>query len=269
MPGCRATAFRIDDCLAVDAGGIASALPIDEQARLDHILITHAHLDHIKDLAFISESVLGRREEPICVHSAPGIIAALKSHFFNNVIWPDFTAIPTHSAPVIRLKSINPGDFRVGAYLVRAIPVTHTTDALGFAVSATGATVAFTGDTGPTALLWEELNRLERLDALFIEVSFPNSLQRIADISQHLTAKTLDTELDKLNRDCAVFIYHLKPAFLAVIEGEIGELGRPNLRVLKNGDVVCVDDGVATLRTRPYEPTSAVPSSTVVPPQSA
>lgn len=240
MPGCRPTSFRIDGCLAVDAGGLASALSIEEQCRLDHVLITHPHLDHIKDLAFVSELVLGRRERPVCVHTAPGIIAALRSHFFNNVIWPDFTAIPTRAAPVIQLNSLTPfREYQVGAYVVRALPVTHTVEAMGFVVCGPHGTVAFTGDTGPTELFWEELNQLPRLDALFIEVSFPNSLQAIADASLHFTPQTLNAELEKMRHaELPVFLYHLKPAFIAAIEREIAALNRPNLRVLGNGDVV-------------------------------
>lgn len=240
MPGCRPTSFRIDGCLAVDAGGLASALSIEEQCRLDHVLITHSHLDHIKDLAFMADLVIGRRKEPLSVHTAPGIIAALRSHFFNNIIWPDFTAIPTRAAPVIRLQQLAPfHEHKVGAYDVRALPVTHTVEAMGYVVSGQGATVAFSGDTGPTELFWEELNQLPRLDALFIEVSFPNSLQAVADVSLHLTPRTLNEELDKLRRnDLPVFLYHLKPAFLKVIEREIAGLNRKNLQVLHDGDVV-------------------------------
>lgn len=247
MPGCRATAFRIDGRLALDAGGLVSALSIEEQCQLDHVLITHPHLDHIKDLAFISDLIIGRREGPLCVHAAPGVIAALRSHFFNNVIWPDFTAIPTRSAPVMQLKPLDPlTEYDVGGYLVRALPVTHTVEAMGFVISRGGTTVAFSGDTGPTELFWEELNHLPRLDALFIEVSFPNSLQGIADASLHFTPQSLDEELKKLNRaDLPVFLYHLKPAFIATIEREIADLRRPNLRVLRNDELIEIPGGAA------------------------
>lgn len=107
-------------------------------------------------------------------------------------------------------------------------------------------TVAFSGDTGPTELFWEELNHLPRLDALFIEVSFPNSLQGIADASLHFTPQSLDKELKKLNRaDLPVFLYHLKPAFIATIEREIADLRRPNLRVLRNDELIEISGGVA------------------------
>ncbi len=262
MPGCRATAFRIDGCLALDAGGLASALSIEEQCQLDHVLITHPHLDHIKDLAFVSDLIIGRREGPLCVHAAPGTVAALRSHFFNNVIWPDFTAIPTRSAPVMQLKSLDPlREHDVGGYIVRALPVTHTVEAMGFVISRGSTTVAFSGDTGPTELFWEELNHLPRLDALFIEVSFPNSLQGIADASLHFTPQSLDKELKKLNRaDLPVVIQvRASDALLSVLitdEGGIAchaaivsrELGLPCIigtkiatKAIKDGDLVEMD----------------------------
>src|SRR5213594_3280772 len=108
MPGYRATAFRLDGRLALDAGGLAATLSIEELCRLEHVLITHPHLDHIKDLAFISDLICGRRKDPLRVHAAPGVVAALRTHFFNDIVWPDFTAIPTRSAPIIRLASLNP-----------------------------------------------------------------------------------------------------------------------------------------------------------------
>jgi cAMP phosphodiesterase len=240
MPGCHATAFRLDGCLAVDAGGLAATLSIEEQCRLEHVLITHPHLDHIKDLAFVSDLRVGRRQESLDVHAAPGVVAALRSHFFNDILWPDFTAIPTRSAPVVRLDRLIPcHEQRVGEYVVCAVPVTHSVVATGFVISGRGATVAFSGDTGPTELFWDTLDRLPRLDAVFVEVSFPNSLQRIADASLHLTPQTLDEELNKWSRhDVPVYLYHLKPAFIAMIEREIAQLRRPALRVLRDGDVI-------------------------------
>lgn len=240
MPGCRATAFRVDDRLTVDAGGLVTSLSIDEQCQLDHVLLTHSHLDHIKDLALMCDLVVGRRREPVRVRGAPGTIAALERHFFNDVIWPNFAAIPTRRDPVILLDRLAPlAENLIDGYFVRAIPVTHTVEAVGYVISGPRATVAFTGDTGPTRLFWEELNHLPRLDALFAEVSLPDALAEIANASQHLTPRTLDTELRKLDHDdVPIYLYHLKPAFLEVLEKEIAGLGRPNLSILHNGDVV-------------------------------
>jgi cAMP phosphodiesterase len=257
MPGCRSTSFRIDGRLAVDAGGLVASLSIEEQCRLDHVLITHPHLDHVKDLALMSDLVVGRREGPVQVHATPGVLAALRRHVFNNVIWPDFTAIPSRSNPVLSFNEICPlQEYSAGKHALRAIPVNHTVEAVGFVVSGLGATVAFSGDTGPTELFWQELNRLPRLDALFIELSFPNCLQDVADASLHLTPRTLDQELRKLNRtDLSVFLYHIKPAFFPLLEKEVDDLRRSNLRILHDGDVITIRPTGVSVRWAGTAPT--------------
>ena len=40
----------VDGKLAIDAGGLTTALTLEEQERIDAMIITHRHFDHIKDL---------------------------------------------------------------------------------------------------------------------------------------------------------------------------------------------------------------------------
>ena len=37
----------------VDAGTITSLLTIEEQVNIDYVLVTHAHLDHVRDIMFL------------------------------------------------------------------------------------------------------------------------------------------------------------------------------------------------------------------------
>jgi cAMP phosphodiesterase len=102
------------------------------------------------------------------------------------------------------------------------------------------------------------LNRLPRLDALFIELSFPNCLQDVADASLHLTPRTLDAELRKLNRmDLSVFLYHIKPAFFPLLEKEVDDLRRSNLRILHDGDVITIRPTGVSVRWAGTAPTPA------------
>ena len=57
----------------------------------------------------------------------------------------------------------------------RADPCTHD------AVSDGLCTVAIVSDTSASERIWEVLNELPRLDALFLEVSFPDSMKWVAD----------------------------------------------------------------------------------------
>ena len=48
-PGFRTTSYLIDGVLLLDAGSVASGIPIEEQVKIENILISHSHLDHISD----------------------------------------------------------------------------------------------------------------------------------------------------------------------------------------------------------------------------
>jgi ribonuclease BN (tRNA processing enzyme) len=135
----------------------------------------------------------------------------------------------------LQLKSFKAGSsFRIAKYQVRSIPVSHPVESCGFVVSAGDSALAMSGDTGPTEQLWRVLNQTPNLKAVLLETSFPNRLQKLADISGHLTPKTLQTELSKFERNGAsVLLYHLKPAFLQQLSEELR--GLP-VEVLKLGD---------------------------------
>ena len=97
-----------------------------------------------------------------------------------------------------------------------AIAVSHTIDTSAFIVDKNGASIAYSGDTGPTDRLWEVLNEQKDLRALLMEVSFPNEEQRIATLSGHHTPQTLvqgPQEVQARPKDLPTLLYHIKPAF--------------------------------------------------------
>src|SRR5437764_1081328 len=112
--GCRTTSFLLDDSVLIDAGTGVGDLALDELARVDHILISHSHLDHVLSIGLLADSVLrlraAQRRGPIIVHALPETLAALRDHIFNGVIWPDFTRPPSVEAPVLQFKPIAAGD---------------------------------------------------------------------------------------------------------------------------------------------------------------
>ncbi|MDO8889712.1 MAG: 3',5'-cyclic-nucleotide phosphodiesterase, partial [Hydrogenophaga sp.] len=104
--GCRTTSFLLDHDVLIDAGTGVGDLTLDEMAQIDHVLLTHSHLDHVASLPLMLDAVAARRlsagAQPLQVHALPGTIAALKAHIFNNLIWPDFSAIPSAERPLMR-----------------------------------------------------------------------------------------------------------------------------------------------------------------------
>ena len=226
LPGCKSTCFLVDGRLSLDAGSLTSTLPLDELVRVDDILLTHSHFDHVKDLPMLADVLVGRRDKPVTVHSNTECIATLKENLFNIVLWPDFTVIPTKRDPVFKLKAFKAGaKVKVGPYAVQSVPVTHPVESCGFVVSHGGSTMAISGDTGPTDKFWKVLNKTKDLSVLLLECSFPNELQELADISGHFTPQTLEAELEKFDRrGCEVLLYHLKPAFVDQLKREVRHL---------------------------------------------
>lgn len=240
-PRHKTSAFLLDERLAIDAGSLTSGLDLEMQYRLEAVLVSHAHLDHIRDLATIADNRAQRGCKPLLVVSTRPTIGVLKTHFFNGLLWPDFTAIPTKKTPTIMYKVVKPEvRTEILGYGVRAIEVSHTIDTCAFIVDKGGASVAYSGDTGPTDRLWEMLSKERDLRALLMEVSFPNEQQRLATISGHHTPQTLVKDLQKYRapQDLPALLYHIKPAFQSEVERQCAKLKGVNLTVLRLGEQI-------------------------------
>lgn len=233
-PRHRTSAFVIDGRLALDAGSLTSGLDLKAQMRLEAVLVSHAHLDHIRDLATIADNRCQAQAPPLVVAGITPTLAALKRHFFNNFIWPDFSKIPTRNGYTIRYVPLGlERPLEIAGYTVRAVRVSHSIDAAGFIVTGPGGSIAYSGDTGPTDRLWELLNRTPDLRALLLEVSFPNREQGLASVSGHHTPRTLALDLQKLSapQDLPTILYHIKPVFQREVERECAKLRGLNLEI--------------------------------------
>ncbi len=231
--GFQATSYLIDDRFLIDAGSVASTLSIEKQARIDHILISHSHLDHIKDLAFLCDNCFGMRPRPFEVWTHATVMRLIKEHLFNDTIWPDFSVLPTAQNPTIRFNTLTPErPVEIGDYRVTPVPVKHPNDAMGFIVEREGKAILFTLDTAATERIWEKAREFPALKAIFTEVSFPNKLQKVADASDHHTPQTMAQELKKMPPGVPVILTHLKPNFRGELEQEIAELDEPRIQLL-------------------------------------
>jgi 3',5'-cyclic-nucleotide phosphodiesterase len=235
-PRHRTTAFLLDDRAAIDAGALTSQLMLPDQARLEVVIVSHSHLDHVRDLATIADNRAQLSCPPLVIAGTVATLNALREHFFNDVLWPNFAVIPSPTSPTIVFQEI-PLDVptKILDYRVRAINVNHTVDAAGFIIEDDTGAIGFSGDTGPTDELWKQLNAVKNLKALLMEVSFPNSQQDLATASGHHTPQTLIDDLKKLNAPEALstMLYHIKPNFQAEVERECARLKGVNLHVLK------------------------------------
>jgi ribonuclease BN (tRNA processing enzyme) len=236
----RTTSFLVDGRLALDAGATTSMLTLEEQMVLDAVVVSHAHLDHVRDLASLADNRCQGADRPLVVAGTAATIRALKVHFFNNVLWPDFTNIPLvgGGGPTVRLEVLEPEVTQeIAGYLVQAVLVSHTIESAGIVVSRDGTSLAFSGDTGPTERFWEVLAATPGLRAVLQEVSFPNELEWLAKISGHHTPSTLQQELLKFPRkDIPWLMFHIKPTFQDKVERELSQLHEDRLELLSLGD---------------------------------
>lgn len=231
--GAHATSFLIDDQLLIDAGSVASTISIEKQSRIDNILISHPHLDHIKDLAFLCDNCFGMREKPFQVWTHTTVMGMIKTHLFNDSIWPDFSVLPTKKNPTIQFNALAPEvTVEIGGYLVTPVLVQHPSDSMGYIVEKEGKAILFTLDTAATTRIWQKAHQYPALKAIFTEVSFPNKLQKVATASDHHTPQTLAEELKKMPPGVPVILTHIKPNFRAELEQEIAELGESRIQIM-------------------------------------
>ena len=230
--------FLVNDVLMLDAGTITSALTIEAQSRITDILISHTHLDHIKSLLFLADNIIGRIPRPVNIRAIPPVLDAIKKHLMNDIIWPDFTKIPTAKNPVLTYAPMALGKtIRVAGLQVKAIPMNHPVPAVGFLVSDERSSIIYSADTGPNEKLWKEAAKVANLRAIIVDTSFPNSLDMIANLSGHFTPAQLHQDLTKARVDYTVpiYIYHIKPIHKVRVIKELRDLGRKNVKVLQEG----------------------------------
>ncbi len=225
---CRTTSFLVDSDVLVDAGTGVGDLSLEEMRSIDHVFLTHSHLDHIAALPLMVDAIASQRTHPIQVHALPGTIAALRAHVFNNVIWPDFSRIPSEAAPFVAFHDITVGQcVKVGNKSIEPLPAVHTVPACGYAISDGGPHWVFTGDTERNPAFWQ---RIEAMDVamLVIETAFSNREQDLARRSLHLSPATLANELGCMNqrRPVPVYITHTKPSETVLIMAEIEQFDR-------------------------------------------
>jgi ribonuclease BN (tRNA processing enzyme) len=235
----RTTSMLVDNDVLIDAGTGVGDLAITELLKIDHVFLTHSHLDHITSLPFLVDTVGPMRETPITVHCTEPTRKILQDHIFNWKVWPDFTEIPSKTSPCLCYSTFAVGDVvGLGGRKIRALPANHVVPAVGFQLDSGEASLVFTGDTTINEALWAEVNKITNLRYLIIETAFPNMEKELAIASKHLCPSMLAEELGKLKRATRVFITHLKPGAGTLTMQEIEECaGRYNPRMLSNGQV--------------------------------
>ena len=229
--GAYTSAFLIDDAIALDAGTGLGQLSLAQMLNIDHVFISHAHLDHIAALPLFLDTVMASRAQaqrpPVRVYALPATLYALRKHIFNREIWPDFTALPSRAAPVLELVPVQPGQtiaFSDLPYQVEVLPAEHSIPAVGYAVrpQAHAPALVYTGDTGPNPKLWQRLAQMP-VAGLILETAFSNQEAGLARAALHLSPSSLAGELRQIaaNTHYPIYLTHAKPAQALHIQAEV------------------------------------------------
>ena len=209
--GSLTTAMLLDNDILIDAGTGVGSLSLDELVAIDHIFVTHAHLDHVATIPFLVDTVGCMRDKPIIVHALQPTINILAQHLFNWEIWPDFSKIPNGCSPYMRFDVLSVGEtVEINARKITPLPANHTVPATGFQLDSGQASLVFTGDTTTNDSLWMIVNKIQNLRYLIVESAFSDQKKDIAIRSKHLCPSLLAEELEKLTQDVEIYITHLK-----------------------------------------------------------
>ncbi|MDH5480072.1 MAG: 3',5'-cyclic-nucleotide phosphodiesterase [Nitrosomonas sp.] len=223
--GSHTTAMLLDNDILIDAGTGVGNLSMEELLKIDHIFVTHAHLDHVAFIPFLVDTVGFIRNKPINIYAVQPTLNTLRKHLFNWHVWPDFTNIPNVQTPYMRYEAITLGKvINIDGRKITPLPANHVVPAVGYQLDSGQASLVFTGDTTTNDALWEVVNKIENLKYLIIESAFCEEKREIAIRSKHLCPSLLKEELEKLEQDAEIYITHLKQGEDELTMREILEL---------------------------------------------
>jgi cAMP phosphodiesterase len=231
------SSYVINQQITIDAGSIGLIDDVRLQRSIKHVVLTHAHIDHIASLGILIDNLPGPPADPLTVHCTAEVADCLTRHYFNGRIWPNVFALPDVQAPYAKLRIMQPGTpLALHDLEILPIEVNHSVPAVGLIVRDSNGAIVVSGDTGPTDEIWRHATQRGDLRAVVLEVSFPDTMQAQAAASGHLTPSGLAAEIAKLRgMTPRILAVHLKPAYRPQIVDQLRALGLPQLEVLVPG----------------------------------
>jgi len=237
------SAFYLNEKNVIDAGNLLD--PLEEKtAKIENIWLTHSHLDHISDIAYVIENYFHMRHTTLNIIGLPETIKAVKEHFFNDIVWPDYSVINMANSEDMAVKYT---ELKLGVIYdigdnetLEAFKTDHTVASCGYIVTKKQKSILITADTYSLDKVIEIVDARKEIKTIVIECSFPSSMKKLAKQSKHLTPKVLFSKLERLQRDdLRLFINHLKPSYIDEIRNEIEEYrGKWNPKVLKDNEII-------------------------------
>lgn len=209
------TSFLVNNTIALDAGSLGFSLPPEKLAQLEHVVLTHSHLDHTLSLPVAIDAAYALLDHPLCIHGLSLTLAAVHKNLFNEDVWVDFTQfnLLNSTKPCLEFKTIERDPFQIAGLKFTPVPVNHTVPTVGYLIESATATVLYTSDTWKTDEIWQVAAKAKNLQAIFTECSYPDEMPQLAEQAGHLTPKLVAEETAKIGRTVPVYCMHVKPAF--------------------------------------------------------
>ncbi len=237
------SAFYIDERNVIDAGNLLVPLG-KKSAEIESVWLSHSHLDHIIDIAYILDSYFAARKKPLKILGLKETLLSIKEDFLNNRIWPDFSAIKLlHSDEMsVVYEEIEPNKrYKIGeSTYLQAYKTDHTVASCGYIVTKNDRSVIISLDTYSLDSTIENIDSREDIQTLVVECSFPSRMQQLAYDSKHLTPKLLFEKLKVMKKsNIDIYINHIKPLFLEEMRKEIALYqGEFRVKILKDGEKI-------------------------------
>jgi ribonuclease BN (tRNA processing enzyme) len=236
------TTFLIGDTVAIDAGSLGFFGTPADQSRVQHVFLTHTHLDHIASLPIFLENVSNDSQHCPTIHATPEVLDVVCRDVLNDRLFPDFVRLSKDGPALVKLEPINPfHPICLENLCVQAVPLNHVVPTVGYMIDDGAAAIAIVTDTAPSDAIWELCNRTPNLKAIFLEVTFPESMAWLADASKHLTPSLFAGEVRKLQRSIPIYAIHLKARFVDQVIQEVRALKLPNVALLEPGRVMEIE----------------------------
>ena len=218
------TSLQLSKEVVLDAGNILAGLG-NGIKNVNHIFITHSHLDHINDIGFLIDATFEQRTTTLKVYGRKKTLEDIHNHILNWDIWPDFTQINLINSD---LKAIELVEIQLDEVVdvdnckIKAIKNNHTISSNGYVIENQNSALLFSSDTYCCDEIWEEVNNNKKITTVIVDVSFPSRMAQLAFDSKHLTPELLKSELKKLKRDnITIHINHIKPSYKTELVREI------------------------------------------------
>ena len=222
----------INNTVAIDAGTIGMLWPIERQMEIQHVFLSHSHMDHIASLPLFLDNIYKQGPDCPSIYACEATIECMREDVFNDRLWPDFIRLSEEESPFLKLQTLKSEvPVELPGLTVTPVSLKHVVPTMGFILQEADSAIAVVSDTSPSLRIWEVLAATKNLRSVILDCSFPNSYRWLADKSGHLCPELFTEEIRRLPERVKVIAYHLKPCFFDEIVHELKSIPRANLEI--------------------------------------